>query len=244
MSPVFSESGEVISLELKGFDHFEGDAETLRMMRYLVGHSVAVLKSLSEVHRVLIDMATVRQMISRYPWHGTPVTKLKHVELTWFLFQNLCYKFKEKLKLYHKYQKILATVHSQEPGGWLKAELKLLDKAMGEAIRGRGNSVHSWDEQVPTIEKFSFIHMAVEMRASGADLDLPEGFFDISGHYSDAKWMLKSDADRMIRDAFHVFERVVAMHGPTPVKLLQSTNEVISLVRSGAALKANKAFRA
>jgi hypothetical protein len=194
------------------------DEQTRKAMLWLSRQVAMMVKSLLEIHTVHEDMRLSLAMLGRYPWHGTKITKIKHFELSWFLFQNLCYKFKEKLKLYFNCQKNLSRALRIEAPGWLKAELHLVEKALGPAIRDRGNSVHTWDAKQSHIDWFGTVYFLSSMKKDGAELDLPEGFSDVDGHYRDAKMMLKVEASKMIDDATSVYLRLLNFHGPTPKK--------------------------
>jgi hypothetical protein len=98
---------DVTLLRSTGFRRVDVGAETQRLMYQVSDRAAMVSKSLIELHTVVDDLRFALKMLSRYPWHGTDISKIKHFELTWFLFQNLCYKFREKLKLYHNCQKRL-----------------------------------------------------------------------------------------------------------------------------------------
>lgn len=227
---------DVTLLRTRGFKREEIDEETKKLMLMVGDRAASLSKALIELHTVLDDLRIALKMIGRYPWHGTEISKLKHFELTWFLFQNLCYKYREKLKLYHNCQKALALNLAYDPPGWLKAELKLVEKALGPAIRDRGNTVHGWDVRQSSIDWFGTVHLFNSIKEQGEELELPEGFLDVAGHYRDAKWELKSEARKLIADAEQILLRLLTFHAPLPSMLLKKSTELLNAVESGHGL--------
>src|SRR6516225_6517091 len=57
----------------------------LRQLHDMMGLSV---RALLEVRSIAQDMRLIIQMLKRYPWHGTGISRSKHLEFTWFLFVN------------------------------------------------------------------------------------------------------------------------------------------------------------
>lgn len=227
---------DVTLLRSTGFRRADVGAETQRLMFQVSDRAAMVSKSLIELHTVVDDLRFALKMLSRYPWHGTDISKIKHFELTWFLFQNLCYKFREKLKLYHNCQKRLGLLLDRGEPGWLKAELKVVEKALGPAIRDRGNTVHGWDVRQSSIDWFGTIHFMNSLKEYGEDLELPDGFQDVAGHYRDAKSELKNEARKLISDAEGILLRVLKLHAPLPVVLLGDAQALLVAVEEGREL--------
>ncbi|WP_284164445.1 hypothetical protein [Frigidibacter sp. SD6-1] len=209
------------------------DEKTRELGEYLVSRTSTFLSALTQLGGVVEDMEIVEKMLRRYPWHGTPITKTKHLELHWFLFQNLCYSFKEKLKLCYNAQKDAARFLDVEQPTWLKPELRVVEIELGKAIADRGNTVHSWNVRTEDIDLFSMIELFQEFRSMGEKLDLPEGFADIRGHYFDAKWRLREKSRRMEREARKLFLRIIEFHPPRPHLLLEKFNSVVAGVNAG-----------
>lgn len=198
----------------------------------LVSRSSRLLASIVQLGCVVEDMEATVRMLSRYPWHKTKVTKVKHLELTWFLFQNLCYKYKEKLKLCFNMQKAVAAGLGFPKPDWIKDELRLVDKALGVEIRHRGGSVHSWNTKQPDLDFFSAVSILSMMRDSGSSVNLPEGFFDVSGHYADAKWILRGKARKMTKETEQIFFRVLEDHDPRPSELINCISNLLEKVNA------------
>lgn len=241
LAAVLDLCSKLIALNFEGFDRDDIDDRTRQLVMYMADGVGQVFKSLVELNGVIEDLELSRGMISRYPWHGTPVTKAKHFELTWFLFQNLCYKYKEKLKLYFNAQKSLAELLGEAKPDWLKSELKFVDKVLGPAIRDRGNTVHSWNAKQTEIDFFSTVLFFSNLKKRGHEIDLPEGFFDVDGHYMDAKGALKREASKMIRDANSQYHRILTYHEPSPKILIKKSQDILDAVNSGNSLTRQKA---
>lgn len=166
-------------------------------------------------------------MMSRYPWKPERITRAEHLELTWFLYRNLCYKFKEKLKLVFNSQKQLSLFLNMDAPTWLKSELKSVDQSLGTEIQARGNTVHDWNVGQRDIDRLGMIENLTAAKDAGEAVDLPEGFFDVTGHYRDVKRQVKNNATEMNKKSHEILLRVLTNHEPLPIRQLQKTSEVL-----------------
>lgn len=228
----FSASTGIILFNFRGGEDIFVDEKARQALSELSIRAGGMLKSVFELHGSLEDLVLARRMLNRYPWHRTEISKVKHFELTWFLFENLCYKFKEKLKLCFNSQKMLCNFIGEQPPSWLKAELRVVDQAFGPAIKARGNTVHSWDERQPAIDWLGTVSFLKTAKDQGEDVELPQGFFDLDGHYRDAKRELRSDTKAMEDAGIALMGRILQFHMPTPKKLLEKSQSYFDAVGS------------
>ncbi|WP_164657869.1 hypothetical protein [Tropicibacter sp. Alg240-R139] len=195
-----------------------------------VGSSVGAFMQFNGVPE---ELATACKMLKRYPWHGTDISKSSHLEMTWFLVQNLCYHFKEKTKLYFNNQKSAALILRLPEPMWLKAELKLIDDIMGKAIKDRGNTVHGWNTTENSIYTYSLVETIVEAGEESGD-------WDLKSHYRDAKFFLGWKARKYRDHAYGLMWRCFRDHSPTPPTLVRRFNELTDAVLNKGALLTQK----
>lgn len=206
---------------------------TRELTEMIVGRAQNCLAALVQLGGTLEDMQTAYKIVSKYPWHGTEITKVQHLELTWFLFQNLCYKFREKIKLYFNSSKTICETLGIDTPTWLKKELKKTEKVFQREIRDRGNTVHSWNAKNSDIDFFSLASQLHSAHVAGENVDLPEGFLDVAGHYKDAKRALRERAKELILSAEATFCAILESYTPTPEVILDKVNAVIDGVNHG-----------
>lgn len=209
------------------------DPYTRRIGTYIIDKSSTMLSALVQVAGTVDDMRTVVSMLGKYPWDERRISRAKHLELSWFLFQNLCYKFKEKLKLAFNCQKQICRPLGFEEVNWLRFELKNVERTLGGHIQDRGNTVHNWNVQHRDIDFLSMVELMRSFRQSGQELDLPEGFFDIIGHYRDARYFLKDSAKAALVDAESCLERVLTKHDPEPKQIVRKSHDIIDKILQG-----------
>lgn len=206
------------------------DPYTARAASTVIERSGALLSAIVQANGVIEDMRAVLAMMGKYPWDEKKVSRSKHLDLNWFLFQNLCYKFKEKLKLAFNCQKQVCRPLALSEPSWIKFELKNVERAMGSHIQDRGNTVHSWNTKHSGIDFLSTVELFMSFRESGEEMDLPEGFFDILGHYRDTRFWVKLATRKALREAEECIERVLTKHEPEPKHILRKTEELVDLV--------------
>lgn len=211
-------------------DYDQGVKNAAELLAYQ-GHSVVA--AVVQLGSVMDDLSTAVNMLSRYPWVPNKVSREDHLELIWFLFQNLCYKFKEKLKLVYNSQKILSINLKKETPSWLKSELKIVEKQLAAEIRSRGNSVHSWNEVTRPVHFVGMVAAFSNARELGETIDLPDGYFDVKGHFRDARYELKMRANEVIAHCEASFRRVLTVHSPTPLVSVARIIEIIDLLNQG-----------
>ncbi len=233
---IFKGSTEILLFAIDSDKSEKFDRRTDQALFYLASTACQMLKGVLELRATLEDLIMARRMLKRYPWHGTEISKVKHIELTWFLFQNLCYKFKEKLKLCFNAQKRLSSFLKIEPPTWLKAELKVADIALGSTIRARGNTVHNWDVKHSSIDWLNTVTNFEFAKAQGEDVALSEMLLDVDGHYRSAKLDLRNETEEMERAAIAITLRILTFHAPTPKNLFSQSQALFDLAKSGQKL--------
>ena len=99
--PILKEAGRYVLARRLQFPDVASAAyqRQLRQIHDMVGLSV---RALLEVRSIAQDMRLITQMLKRYPWHGTGISRSKHLEFSWFLFVNFCYLFEEKVKRFYE----------------------------------------------------------------------------------------------------------------------------------------------
>lgn len=206
---------------------------TRELAEQLACQTADCMSAIVQLGGVIEDMQTTFRMLSRYPWHEKRVTKVQHLDLMWFLFQNLCYKFREKIKLYFNTSKLACQNLRLSTTDWLKEELSKTNHTFQREIRDRGNTVHSWNVRNPGIDMLSMASLFHNLQLAGGNIDLPSGFLDVSGHYDDAKWHLTERAKELIKSAECTFAAILESYPPTPSAILASTAEIIEGVNGG-----------
>ncbi len=209
------------------------DPQTQRLANAVENRVCNAVGAFMQFNGVAEELATACKMLKRYPWHGTEISKSSHLEMTWFLVQNLCYHFKEKTKLYYNNQKLAAQILGLSTPSWLKEELRLIDSEMGKAIRDRGNTVHGWNTRESSIYTFSMVELLVESGESSRD-------WDLKSHYSDAKFFLGLKAQKYRDQANAIMWRCFREHSPTPVTIVRRFNELADAVLNENALLESK----
>ena len=216
------------------------DDETRKAAEYLANRAGACLAAIMQMARVVEDMQTTYRMISRYPWKSKHISKSKHLDLTWFLFQNLCYKYPEKIKLYFNVSRPLCELLHIETPTWLKEQLRKTQKEFSRDIRDRGNTVHSWDVLNSDIETFDLVSFFHNLDADIQNFDLPHTFHDLDGHYRDAKWMLKIRAEKLISAAESALVNILEHHKPTPITIVGMISDILHKVNQGEVVLSTK----
>ncbi len=206
------------------------DADTRRIAHQVLNYSSVHLKACIELMAVHENLKLAKFAMGRYPWHSTMLTKSRHLELTWFLFQNLCYKFKEKLKLVYNSQKPICTILSLPQPTWLKFELSAISVNMGKHIRERGNTVHEWDESNPHIDLLSMVELVHQFHNNGSSSELEESRINLRGHYQDSKWFLRRDARSATDAAREAIYRILEKHDPMPRHIFRRIDQIIDQV--------------
>lgn len=233
---IFASERILAAENARDFLRAEVTTDTKKACSYIAAEIRPMLTAIVQLGNAIEDMQTCRQMVSRYPWHGTNIKKSKHLELTWFLFQNLCYKYTEKLKLVYKNQISIAKFLKVQSPAWLQEELKLAKKALVEEIKDRGNSVHSWDaknrhtytfELVETLNNFEKRDDALKTRPIATDQKVKD-------HYSDAKYSMKFRSQTAIDFCEAQFQRVLSEFEPLPIELINAVNSIFDKVDQGA----------
>ncbi len=192
-----------------------------------------MLSALVQVAGTVDDMRAVCAMLGKYPWDEKKVSRSKHLELSWFLFQNLCYKFKEKTKLVYNCQNQISRLLGIEEAQWLRSELKNVERTLGGHIQDRGNTVHKWNVKHKDIDFLSMVELMRSFKQAGQELELPDGFFDLVGHYNDARYLLLDTAKVALADAESCLERILVNHEPRPKSIIQKAEETVGLIIRG-----------
>lgn len=209
------------------------DPRTAEVGRYVLTQSGSMLSAIVQLNGCIEDMRAVHSMLGKYPWREDRISRAKHLDLNWFLFQNLCYKFKEKLKLAFNSQRKIAKSLILVSPSWLKEELKLIETALGRHIQDRGNTVHNWNVTHGNIDLISMIELFKYANLAGETVDLPEHFLDLTGHFRDAKWFLRLSIKRAIHEADSSLARILATHEPTPKEIVKYVDEIMQRVLRG-----------
>lgn len=204
------------------FEHIP-DNRTKQLGQELQYRSGRCLAAYMQFYSVGEELATAHRMLARYPWHGTEITKVQHLETTWFLVQNLCYHFKEKAKLFFNEQKRVSKIYGVEQTDWIKNVLKEIDQVMGEAIKDRGNTVHGWNSRV---QETYFLSMIEVLEASPNN----ERDWDLGGHYEDAKFNLRMKSEKYRDCAFSILRRCFHDYNPSPTEIVTLFNELARAV--------------
>lgn len=203
------------------------DEQTKAALGYALQKASLLLSSFVQLADVVRDMEITFFMLSRYPWHGTKVDRRSHLELNWFLYQNLCYKFKEKQKLVYNTQLSAAKAISIDQPDWLKEELKISEKLFGSEIRDRGNTVHNWNVKNKDIELFSMVHALHKMKSGSSRVAVPEPLLDLVGFYTDAKYSLKQRARTLHQGAISSVTRILVDHQPNPISIVNAVDDLL-----------------
>jgi hypothetical protein len=197
---------------------------------YVINKASEMLSALVQLAGTVDDMRTVSAMFGKFPWDEKRVSRAKHLELTWFLFQNLCYKFKEKTKLVYNCQKLICRTFGLSEPNWLKFELKNVERTLGAHIQDRGNTVHNWNVQHKDIDFLAMVELMRSYRSAGQEIDLPDGFFDLNGHYRDTRFLLKRAARQALEDAEGCLERILIKHDPAPKTIIKKTEKLVDQI--------------
>ena len=110
------------------------------------------------LHSVISDVEMCAKMISRYPWHGTTISKGDHFEFVWSNFTHHCYIFEERTKQLWKHYNELSEYIGDENinvGPWVKQ----IKKELGEHIAFRGAHLHEWSRHYEGYEFFKLIDL-------------------------------------------------------------------------------------
>ena len=135
----------------------EIDPETSRLLRLVAGRAGAMLAALAQTNSVIEGMEKTMLMLRSFPWRGKAISRTEHLDLHWFLLENLTYTFKEKIKLVFDHKRSAADILGLPRPAWIKSELSIIDRTMGQYIRNRGNTVHSWNVKNPIIDFFGMV---------------------------------------------------------------------------------------
>ncbi len=162
------------------------------------------VRSLIDVRAVAQDVGHVIQMIQRFPWRGTKITKSKHTHLTWFLFLNLCYLFEEKVKKFYGSVAATKVILSAPQQQWLKEELRLIKKGLRKYIRHRGEFVHEWGLSHSAINFFEMIEILAQAGEKRALETKNE-------HFSDMRFTLKIEIRRAYKFMDELYGRLLAV---------------------------------
>lgn len=224
---------ELFSLGYDSLINKDIDAEvkfTVEDMALKVALSLSAINQLGNVYN---ELNVSYRMLSRYPWHGTRISKIEHLELTWFLFQNLCYKFKEKLKLCFNSQKSACALLKLEQPNWIRDELRIIERKFSKEIQDRGNSVHSWTVRDPSLEVLATASLFDEIRLMGEEFEIPVGLEDVDKHYRRSKEFLKWRASSSIKVAESTLINILENKSVKPIDVVLRLKQIISAVNNG-----------
>lgn len=202
-----------------------GTRRAIELLTKRVSNSVS---SAVQASGVVEQLDVARRMLRRYPWHGTSITKSNHLELTWLIVQNLCYHFKEKLKLMFNELSLACKLFSITNPAWLKDELREVDQVYGQAIRDRGNTVHGWDQRNDDLFTFQLVELAQQLGLEKDDRRL-------SDFHGEAKWMMHRKASSYVVAGRRIFLRCLT-HPPSPLLVVQEYNKLVDGARQGTML--------
>ena len=203
------------------FDHVS-DANLRRALYKVSSICLFYLKSLAQLRGVIDDMIACRAMIGSFPWRSQSITRTQHIELHWFLFEDLCYIYREKLKRYYNNKVRFANFLSHSKPDWLKKELKLLDSELGSHIRRRGDTVHNWGSQHTAVSLFSTVAMA-----KSVGVELPS---DLNEYESDARSELKYEARQVIQFCSEEYLRVTGLGPDICDPIVRELSEIIESI--------------
>ncbi|UOA25848.1 hypothetical protein DSM107133_00536 [Pseudosulfitobacter sp. DSM 107133] len=224
---------ELLNLGYDSLIHKNTDAEVkfaVEAMALKAGLSLSAIIQLGTVYN---ELNVSYQMLSRYPWHGTRISKIEHLELTWFLFQNLCYKFKEKVKLCFNSQKLACASLKLEQPNWIKDELRIIERKFSKEIQDRGNSVHSWTVRDPSLEVLATASFLDEIRLMGVEFEIPTGLEDVDKHYRRSKEFLKWRASSSIKVAESTLINILEKKSVKPIDVVLRLKQLISAANNG-----------
>lgn len=180
------------------------EPEYRREISRLHGSLALSIRSLIEVRTVAQDVGHVIQMVQRFPWRGTKITRSKHHHLTWFLFVNLCYLFEEKVKRFYDSASASKKILNVPQQPWLKEELRQIKKGLGKHIRHRGEFVHEYGLSHSAINFFEMI----EILAQAGDERALE---TKNEHFSDMRFSLKMEIRRAYKFMDDLYGRLLAI---------------------------------
>ena len=147
-----------------------------------------MIRAIFDVYSVAREIELTRYMSQRYPWSGTVIKKSDHLKLVWFQYINLCYLYKERVRVFCNATNSAARFVGVGSRVDAKSELKNVETKLGKFIRRRGEAFHEWSVPHAAIhlyEAVEIISRAGDAKFGGAE----------RGHYVDAKWDLKFDVE-------------------------------------------------
>lgn len=181
--------------------------------------------SVAQTNGVIEHLAIADKMLNRYAWHGTTVSRSDHLELTWLLVQNLCYLFKEKLKLFFNQQKRASLLLGLPQPAWLTTELKNVEKVYGAEIRNRGNTAHNWNQKNDDLDQFFLMEALHKIDRDRCGDELRDFYFE-------TKAVMRSRSKVYAAEGRSIFLRCMA-YEPRPISLIERFNDLAEAVRQG-----------
>lgn len=193
--------------------------DQLRRANWLLGRALTAFLQLYSVYEQTI--ITFR-MSRRCPWRKGEIKKSQHLGLVWFQFINQCYLFKEKTKLFANcYNEAVTFLGHKGETIDVAAQLKLINKEIGDQIRARGESFHEWYVAHTHVRHFA----AIEIINASKRIDGPLG--NVEGHYSDAKFFLSSDVKQAILFMENCLIAIIDNNFKFFIRLIEAYNTTI-----------------
>lgn len=155
---------------------------------YVVNVLRVAIARYMQVHSVIEDTKICLLMASRYPWHGTTITKSNHFDHVWFNFCNQCYLFHERVKNFQNEMNKVRRLSSQSETS-VSAELKKLVK-LKEFIKLRGQHVHEWPMKHQSYDAFAILEFMNSAFGEYEEI--------IEDHYLDAKREVKWEISQVL----------------------------------------------
>jgi hypothetical protein len=120
-----------------------GDAPTAPPPSNLSREETDLLHAILALYSCVDRFSVFKSMFSRYPWRGT-ISKVAHLESTFYLLAHETYIFEERLKTYLASVQALAKskMIQFEVANIRKSILTLHKKSFGNIVRLRGSHVH------------------------------------------------------------------------------------------------------
>jgi hypothetical protein len=203
-------------------------SRTTDVLRLACNRTGLMIRSVLEISTVVDDLEHTRTMSQRYPWRGTEIKKSDHLKLVWFQYINLCYLYKERVRVFCNSTNDAAKLFGIAQRMDTSQELKRIESALGKYIRRRGQAFHEWAIPHAGIH----LYAAIEILArAGHPRGAGERFY-----YSDAKWDLKSDVLAGLQFARAYYVSAMKSHGATVLEIVSKYDETYEAVRKGQRL--------
>lgn len=218
-----------------GFDarKLSSDEQSVRIVGQMSHVLLSCFRALIEISTVIDDVQICINMTKKYPWDENKIPRTSHLHLIWFTFENLCYQFKEKVRLFKKFFKMSAIQFCKSAIDNTRELLKIIDFRIGVYIKSRGMTLHEFTSRNSIISDFSTLDLLYKMKnITNIEVDN-----DIKYYYRDTARAVRGEIGMAFEFMADFFLQYLSKDISDLIERIRSFNFLCDKLSSGAVVR-------